>query len=142
MSIVLHPYRRFPVQRFAIWYEREASLIPLTETLISALIMATAVSCASTHSSLPTVGPHAQARSEPIAQRTVTVHPQEIDEILSNPGMGFADFHFGQFGHPMTREEYPRSTVAYFRWSWAALEPAEGEYNFALVDHVIEQARA
>jgi len=103
MSFVLHPYRRFPVQRFA-------------KTLISAVIMATAVSCASARFSLLTEGSHAPAGSEPIVQRTVTVHPQEIDEILYNPGMGFADFHFG-FGHPMTREEHPRSTVAYFRWS-------------------------
>ena len=42
----------------------------------------------------------------------------------------------------MTREEYPRTTVAYFRWSWATLEPAEGAYNFDLVDRVIEQAKA
>ena len=142
MSFVLHPHRRFPVQRFAIWYEGEGSLILLAKTLLSAVIMATAVSCASARSSLPTEGSQAQLGSESIAQRTVTVHPQEIDEILLNPGMGFADFHFGQFGHPMTREEYPRSTVAYFRWSWAELEPVEGEYNFSLADRVIEQAKA
>lgn len=71
----------------------------------------------------------------------VTVQPREIDEVLYNPGMGFADFHFG-FGHPPTAEEYPHTTVAYFRWPWAELEPAEGQYNFALVDRVIEQAKA
>ncbi len=81
-------------------------------------------------------GPTAQS-----SEKTVTVHPREIDEILYNPGMGFADFHFG-FGHPPTVEEYPRATVAYFRWPWAELEPAEGQYNFALVDRVIEQAKA
>src|SRR5215217_6503336 len=70
----------------------------------------------------------------------ITVHPHESDEVLVNPGMGFADFHFG-FGRSMTREEYPPSSVAYFRWSWADLEPSEGEYNFDLVDQVIEQAK-
>jgi hypothetical protein len=30
---------------------------------------------------------------------TVTVQPTEIDDILYNPGMGFADFHLG-FGEP------------------------------------------
>lgn len=71
----------------------------------------------------------------------ITVHPNEIDDILDNPGMGFADFHFG-FGHPPSYDQYPRSTVAYFRWSWADLEPAEGRYNFAFVDRVIEQAKS
>lgn len=71
----------------------------------------------------------------------VTVHPHEINDVLYNPGMGFADFHFG-FGHPPQAEEYPHTTVAYFRWPWAELEPAEGQYNFALVDRVIEQAKA
>lgn len=28
------------------------------------------------------------------AGEAVTVHPREIDEVLYNPGMGFADFHF------------------------------------------------
>ncbi|MGE3151113.1 MAG: DUF4832 domain-containing protein [Nitrospiraceae bacterium] len=71
----------------------------------------------------------------------VAVRPVEIDEVLYNPGMGFADFHFG-FGHPPTTDQYPRSTVAYFRWSWADLEPAEGQYAFEFVDRIIEQAKA
>ncbi len=76
-----------------------------------------------------------------LTERTVTVQPREIDEVLYNPGMGVADFHFG-FGHPPSAEEYPHATVAYFRWPWAELEPAEGQYNFALVDRVIELAKA
>ena len=71
----------------------------------------------------------------------VTVQPREIDDVLDNPGMGFADFHFG-FGHPPKADEYPHTTVAYFRWPWAELEPAEGQYNFALVDSIIAQAKA
>jgi len=141
MSFVLHPYRPFSVQRFAIWYEGEASLILLAKTLISAVIMATEVSCASARSNLPTKGSHAQAGSEPIALQTVTVHPQEIDEILFNPGMGFADFHFG-IGSPLPPSQHPRSTVAYIRWSWADLEFAEGQYNFSLVDDAIHRAKA
>ncbi len=73
--------------------------------------------------------------------KLVTVQPREIDDVLDNPGMGFADFHFG-FGHPPKADEYPHTTVAYFRWPWAELEPAEGQYNFALVDGVIAQAKA
>ena len=71
----------------------------------------------------------------------VTVRPTEIDEILDNPGMGFADFHFG-IGSPLPFSQYPRSTVAYVRWSWADLEPAEEQYDFGRIDSVIEQAKA
>ncbi|MDR4472418.1 MAG: beta-galactosidase [Nitrospira sp.] len=45
-------------------------------------------------------------------------------------------------GHPPEADEYPHTTVAYFRWPWAELEPAEGQYNFALVDGIIAQAKA
>jgi hypothetical protein len=71
----------------------------------------------------------------------VTVHPTEINDILYNPGMGFADFHFG-FERKLRAEEYPRATVAYFRWPWADLEPEEGHYNFELIDRTIQQAKA
>lgn len=73
---------------------------------------------------------------------TVTVVPVELDDILYNPGMGFADFHFGSHNRPAVPAEYPRSTVAYFRWSWAQLEPEEGRYAFDFVDGIIAQAKA
>jgi hypothetical protein len=71
---------------------------------------------------------------------TVTVRPAEIDDILYNPGMGFADSHFG-IGSPLPSSQHPRSTVAYVRWYWADLEPAEGHYDFSRIDSVIQQAR-
>ncbi len=70
----------------------------------------------------------------------VTDRPVEIHDVLYNPGMGFADFHFG-WGNSPPPEEYPRQTVAYFRWTWDELEPSEGRYNFALVDNTIRQAQ-
>lgn len=75
------------------------------------------------------------------SERRTIVTPREIYDVLHNPGMGFADFHFG-FGHPPSLEEYPKTTVAYFRWPWADLEPEEGRYNFELVDRVIGEAQA
>ena len=57
-------------------------------------------------------------RAGDATEKLVTVQPREIDEVLDNPGMGFADFHFG-FGHPLKPDEYPHTTVAYFRWPWA-----------------------
>ena len=74
------------------------------------------------------------------AEPTVTVHPREIKNVLYNPGMGLADFHFG-FEHPPSTDEYPRQTVAYFRWSWSDLEPEEGRYAFDVVDRIINQAK-
>lgn len=71
---------------------------------------------------------------------TVTVRPVEIDKVLYNPGMGFADFHFGS-GNPLPPDEYPPQTVAYFRWTWDELEPSEGKYNFNLVDNVIRHGK-
>lgn len=75
---------------------------------------------------------------------TVTVRPIEISDVLYNPGMGIADFHFGAgWGKPPPPPgEYPPQTVAYFRWTWDQLEPSEGRYNFDLVDNVIRQAKA
>ena len=75
------------------------------------------------------------------APATVTVRPVETSDVLYNPGMGFADFHFG-WGHPPPPNQYPPQTVAYFRWTWDVLEPSEGQYNFGLVDNVIRQAKA
>ncbi|MDP9132999.1 MAG: beta-galactosidase, partial [Nitrospirota bacterium] len=89
----------------------------------------------------PSDGNPPTATTAQSSERIVTVRPREIDDLLYNPGMGVTDFHFG-FGHPPTVDEYPHATVAYFRWPWAELEPAEGQYNFALVDRVIEQAKA
>lgn len=82
---------------------------------------------------LPLVSP--QSRTS-----LVTIHPRERKGILYNPGMGLADFHFG-FNHPPTEKQYPKSTVAYFRWSWSNLEPEEGRYAFDFVDRIISQAK-
>lgn len=77
----------------------------------------------------------------PAPPPAVTVRPAENGDVLYNPGMGFADFHFGAgWEKPPSPEEYPPTTVAYFRWTWDELEPSEGRYNFALVDNVIREA--
>jgi hypothetical protein len=82
------------------------------------------------------------AHDNPVqVEPTVTVYPREIKDVLYNPGMGLADFHFG-FGHPPSTDQYPRQTVAYFRWSWAELEPEEGRFAFDFVDQIISHAKA
>ncbi len=73
------------------------------------------------------------------ANGNVVVTPEEIDDVLVNPGMGWTTFH--RFNSDHTPEEYPRSSIAYFRWYWDVLEPEEGKYNFEVVDETIEKAR-
>ncbi|MFO0775107.1 MAG: DUF4832 domain-containing protein [Nitrospiraceae bacterium] len=102
----------------------------------SALVMSAVVGC-TTVPVPPSVAEGSAARGA-----FVTVHPKGIDDVLYNPGMGFADFHFGQYSKPAVPDEYPRSTVAYFRWSWTELEPEEGKYAFDFVDGIIAQAKA
>jgi hypothetical protein len=71
---------------------------------------------------------------------TATVTPTVIDDLLLNPGIGFADFAVG-WGSQPSDSEYPRGTVGYVRWTWADVEPAEGQYDFAKVDDMIAAAR-
>ncbi len=68
----------------------------------------------------------------------VLVSPQETDEVLTNPGMGFTTA--GKFDGEVPG--YPKSTIAYFRWYWEDLEPQEGVFNWKMVDSVLAGARA
>lgn len=84
------------------------------------------------------------------------VFPARIDDVLVNPGMGFADFHFGWWCNlpPITftpeecaprvlsswPENYPRAGTAYFRWHWKDLEPIRGQIAFDLIDTTIQSA--
>ncbi len=86
----------------------------------------------------------------------VDVFPAQIDDVLINPGMGFANFHFGWWCNlpPITfpaqecadrvidhwPENYPDSGTAYFRWLWSDLEPVRGEIDFAMIDQAILSA--
>ena len=70
----------------------------------------------------------------------MTVQPREIDDVLDNPGMGFCRFHFG-FGHPPKPDEYPHTTVAYFRWPWRNWNRRKAS-TICLGGRVIAQAKA
>ncbi|MBN2193408.1 MAG: DUF4832 domain-containing protein [Polyangiaceae bacterium] len=88
----------------------------------------------------------------------VTVHPDRIDEVLTNPGMGPANFHFGWWCNlppvdftpedcaARTRENWPENHpdcgTAYFRWTWRELEPERGSIAFDLIDRALESANA
>jgi len=90
------------------------------------------------------------------AHGDVTVRPNRIDDVLVNPNMGFADFHFGWWCNlpPISftpaecaarasanrPENYPETAVAYFRWTWRDLEPVRGEIAFDLIDAAMQSA--
>jgi hypothetical protein len=109
---------------------------------VACLALLASTSCSSIPSVLLGEGGRSPMTVHSASDAVISVHPVEIDDVLYNPGMGFADFHFGAFSKPAVPEQYPRSTVAYFRWSWADLEPLEGQYNFDLVDQTIAQAKS
>ncbi|MBI5534019.1 MAG: DUF4832 domain-containing protein [Deltaproteobacteria bacterium] len=82
-------------------------------------------------------GEDAKPDVPPATGPTTTVTPAGIDDILINPGIGFADF-----GWNPPPAQYPAGSVAYRRWTWAELEPVEGQYAFAMVDKEIADAKA
>jgi hypothetical protein len=70
------------------------------------------------------------------------VRPQNTDEALVNPGMGWVCFHYsnrlwayGSRTEPGdTLDWFPGASVIYFRLPWCYLEPEEGKYRWDLID--------
>ena len=93
---------------------------------------------------------------DPAPAGTVTARPKRTNEVLTNPGMGFAAFHFGWWCNlpPITYppeecakrvrqhwpERYPESGTAYFRWHWREIEPERGRIAFDMIDTAIQSA--
>ncbi|MFM5116073.1 DUF4832 domain-containing protein [Aeromonas hydrophila] len=71
---------------------------------------------------------------------TLTLNPEPVNDLLNNPGVGLEEFH-DSWGQTLSLEQHPTTTVDYFRFYWSELEPAEGQYNFALIDAAIAQAQ-
>jgi hypothetical protein len=94
------------------------------------------------------------------AQETVTVRPTEIDDILTNPGIGFMTFQrfngdtlnpgkgwtegrpivYQDFDGNLENEDYPMTTISYFRIYWKFIEPNMGNYRWDLIDKALETA--
>ncbi|MFC2075923.1 DUF4832 domain-containing protein [candidate division KSB1 bacterium] len=92
-----------------------------------------------------------------LAQETVVVRPVVTDELLMNPGKGFATFqHFNgdslfpgrrwseegptEFSDKITNLEnvdYPQTSLSYCRWYWEVLEPKRGEYRWDIIDNAL-----
>lgn len=95
------------------------------------------------------------------AQNVVIVKPKEIDDVLTNPGIGFTTFqmfngdnhkpnqdvvreiNLEQFDNPIEVREnnnYPKTSIAYFRINWSVVEPERGKYRWDYIDSLLELA--
>lgn len=70
----------------------------------------------------------------------VTVVPQETDELLANPGMGWQTFHRTRDKDKNLPSWVP-STVHYARWGWGTVEPEPGKIDYAFLDKTLKQTR-
>jgi hypothetical protein len=71
--------------------------------------------------------------------RIVTVTPEETDEILTNPGMGWETFHHTGKQDKNLPSWIP-STVQYARWGWGELEPQPSKIDYAFLDKVLKES--
>ena len=78
--------------------------------------------------------------SPSVGQSWVTVTPEETDEILANPGMGWETFHRTADDDRNLPSWIP-STVHYARWGWGTLEPSQGHIDYAFIDDVLKESR-
>ncbi len=73
-------------------------------------------------------------------KRIVKVTPEETDEILANPGMGWETFHRTSKADKSLPSWIP-STVQYARWGWRELEPEPGKIDYAFLDKMLKESR-
>ena len=89
--------------------------------------------------------------------QTVVVHPQRIEDVLVNPGMGIQTFQRFN-GDPLNAgvrwseegptaplppgdpPDFPRSSISYCRWFWQTLEPAQGGVRWEILDRALAEA--
>jgi hypothetical protein len=70
----------------------------------------------------------------------VTVTPEETDELLPNPGIGWQTFHVTRT-RDRTLPDWLPSTVHYARWGWGTLEPQAGRLDTGFLDKVLRESR-
>jgi len=83
---------------------------------------------------------HPQAALEAATRTETAVVPEETDELLANPGMGWETFHRTRDKDRSLPDWIP-STIHYARWGWDTLEPEPGKIDFAFLDAVLEETR-
>ncbi|MGO9107605.1 MAG: DUF4832 domain-containing protein [Thermoguttaceae bacterium] len=71
-------------------------------------------------------------------EQQVVVTPEETDEVLANPGIGWETFHQTSKQDRNLPKWIP-STIHYARWGWDELEPQPGKLNTAFLDKVLKE---
>jgi hypothetical protein len=94
------------------------------------------------------------------AQEVTIIRPQEINDVLVNPGVGFMTFQrfngdelnpgsgwtegfpieYQEFEGDLTNPNYPPTSLAYFRVNWRFVEPEKGMYNWKMLDKALRTA--
>ncbi len=69
----------------------------------------------------------------------VRVAPEETDEILANPGIGWETFH-RTANNDKTLPSWIPSTVHYARWGWRELEPQPGKIAYEFLDTSLKES--
>ena len=92
----------------------------------------------------------------------VVVKPCEINDVLTNPGIGFMTFQrfngdelnagigwtegfpidYQEFDGDLTNKNHPATTIAYWRIYWKFIEPEMGKYQWQMIDKALEVARS
>src|SRR5437868_2465897 len=87
--------------------------------------------------------------------QTTVIRPARVADILVNPGMGIQTFQRyngdslnsgtewseeGPTGVLKTgASDFPKSTIAYCRWFWSAIEPAKGQVKWEILDRALAE---
>ncbi len=80
--------------------------------------------------------------ANPAIEDSITLRPTDTSQALVNPDMGWT-MHFysnivANYGSKLepsdTLDDFPGLSTVYLRVPWAFLEPAEGKFNWALLD--------
>ena len=78
--------------------------------------------------------------TRPCRAQQVVVRPQERDDILANPGVGWENFRRSSKQDKNLPSWIP-TTIYYARWGWSELEPLPGKLNTGLLDKALKEAR-
>lgn len=88
----------------------------------------------------------------------VVIHPQRIDDVLVNPGMGIQTFQrfngdpinsgvkwseegpTGAVSQNSTPADFPQSSISYCRWFWETIEPEKGKVRWDILDLALKNA--
>lgn len=111
-------------------------------------ILGTGLLSAGVAASFPAQGEDKKEKNNTVVGEPVSgpmiVTPEPSDELLFNPGIGLETFWSVQgdrVNYDKEVENYPKSTIAYYRFYWNELESSEGDYIFEDIDYLLKKAR-